>query len=173
MDAIPALEALRERMFQRAVTAYEKGVLTREEARELMGYQPQADGGEFRPLPGIPDVQLPDEDVKALAYGLEVKADTFKPTDAMRANYRRGLKKHEEGLSGDGIEAGTIRVARDIAAGESVTAEWVRKANRWWGRNERFLSEDEDSPAYVSALLWGGAAGRDWYRARARELAEE
>ena len=73
MDAIPALEALRERMFQRAVTAYEKGVLTREEARELMGYQPTADGGEFRPLPGIPDIQLPAEDAKALAYGLDTK----------------------------------------------------------------------------------------------------
>jgi HK97 family phage portal protein len=170
MDAIPALEALRERMFNRAVTAYDKGVLTREEARELMGYQPQAEGGEYRPIPGTPDIQLPDEDAKALAYGLEVKADTFAPTDAMRRNYRRGLEKHEDGLSGDGIEPGTIRVARDIAGGESVTAAWVRKANRWWARNERFLEADEDSPAYVSALLWGGAAGRDWYRARAREL---
>ena len=170
MDAIPALEANRERTFNRAVMAYEKGLLTVEEARELIGYEPEATGT-FRPMPGaLPD--LPSDDVKALVYGmeLETKADSYKPTQTMRNNYRRGLEKHEEGLSGDGIEQGTIRVARDIVAGESVTAEWVRKANRWWARNERFLDEDEDSPAYVSALLWGGAAGRDWYRARAREM---
>lgn len=174
MDAIPALEANRERTFGRAVTAYEKGVLTREEARILIGYEPEGEG-EFKPMPGgLPD--LGAEDAKALAYGLgdfEIKADSLKPTETMRNNYRRGLKKHEEGLSGDGIEEGTIRVARDIANGESVTADWVRKANRWWARNARFLGEDEDSPAYVSALLWGGAAGRDWYRARAKELDAE
>lgn len=170
MDAIPALEGLRERMFNRAVLAYDKGILTIEEARELMGYQPEPDGA-LKPMAGGL-LDLPPDDVKALVYGadFETKADTFKPTQTMRNNYRRGLEKHEEGLSGDGIEAGTIRVARDIAAGESVTAAWVRKANRWWARNERFLDEDEDSPAYVSALLWGGAAGRDWYRARANEL---
>lgn len=174
LDTIPALEALRERMFNRAVTAYEKGVLTREESRILMGYEPKGDG-EFKPMPGaIPD--LTTDDVKALVYGLDFEtkeADRFKPTQTMRANYRRGLEKHEECLSGDGIEAGTIRVARDIVAGESVTADWVRKANRWWARNERFLDEDENSPAYVSALLWGGRAGRDWYRARANELEKD
>ena len=171
MDSIPALEGLRERKFNRAVTAYDKGLLTQQEARELIGYEPEAEGT-FKPMPGaLPD--LPPDDVKAIAYGLgafETKADTFKPTQAMRNNCRRGLEKHEEGLSGDGIEAGTIRVARDIAGGGSVTADWVRKANRWWARNERFLDSDEDSPAYVSALLWGGAAGRDWYRARANDL---
>ena len=171
MDAIPALEGLRERMFNRAVVAYEKGVLTLQEARVLMGYEPESEG-EFKPMPGVlPD--LPQDDIKALAYGLgdfEIKADTFKPTQTMINNYRLGLEKHGEGLSGDGIEQGTIRVARDIVSGESVTAQWVRKANRWWARNERFLDEDEDSPAYVSALLWGGAAGRDKYRQWAKQL---
>ncbi len=89
---------------------------------------------------------------------------------SVRNNYKRGLKMHEDGLTGEGIEEGTIRVAKDIAAGEAVTREWVGKANRWWGRNERFLDEPEDSPAYASAMLWGGAAGRDWFASLQKKL---
>jgi len=80
---------------------------------------------------------------------------------------------HDEGLTGDGIQPATIRTATRIVNGGSVSDEWVRKANRWWGRNERFLSEERDSPAYASAMLWGGAAGRDWYRTRYNELERE
>lgn len=68
MDAIPALEGLRERMFNRAVTAYEKGLLTLEESRELMGYEPEAKGT-FRPI-AVSPFDLPTDDAKALAYGL-------------------------------------------------------------------------------------------------------
>lgn len=71
MDAIPALEANRERTFNRALVAYEKGVLTIQEARELIGYEPEPQGM-LRPMPGP---ALPDEDIKALAYGLAFKDD--------------------------------------------------------------------------------------------------
>lgn len=95
---------------------------------------------------------------------------SLKPPETVRRNYKRGLELHEEGKTGSGIEAGTIRVAREIVAGEAVTEDWVRKANRFWARNERFLDSEADSPAYASAMLWGGAAGRDWYRSKAKQL---
>lgn len=161
LDSISALEGNRERMFNRAVLAFEKGVLTREESRGMMGF-PSEGEGEYTPL------LAPTMEQKSL----EVK-QTFKPTDQMVSNYRRGLKMHAEGLTGDGIEAATIRMATKIVGGGSVSGEWVRKANRWWGRNNRFLDEPKDSPAYASAMLWGGAAGRDWYRARYNELERE
>lgn len=96
--------------------------------------------------------------------------ESFRPPSEVIRNYRRGLEMHEKGMTGDGIEPATIRTASRIVNGGSVSEEWVRKANRWWGRNERFLSEERDSPAYASAMLWGGAAGRDWYRARYNEI---
>lgn len=95
---------------------------------------------------------------------------SLKPPQSVRSNYKRGLELHEEGKTGDGIEEGTIRVARDIVAGEAVTEEWARKADRFWGRNERFLDDPEDSAAYASAMLWGGAAGRDWYASVVKKL---
>lgn len=161
LDSISALEGNRQRMFDRAVLAFEKGVLTREESRMMMGFPAEGDG-EYTPL------LAPVIEQKSLEW-----KQSFKPTDAMVSNYKRGLKMHEDGLTGDGIEAGTIRMARKIAGGGSVSEEWVRKANRWWGRNERFLDEPKDSPAYASAMLWGGASGRDWYRARYNELEGE
>ena len=161
MDSISALEGNRERMFNRAVLAFEKGVLTREESRVMMGF-PSEGEGEYTPL---------------LAPLMEQKSaeqkQSFKPPADVVSNYRKGLEMHEEGLTGDGIQPTTIRTATRIVNGGSVSDEWVRKANRWWGRNERFLSEERDSPAYASAMLWGGAAGRDWDRARYNELERE
>jgi len=69
MDTIPALEGLRERMFNRAVTAYEKGLLSLQESRILMGYEPDPKG-DMRPLTsGFGGLGV--EDVKAIAYGLD------------------------------------------------------------------------------------------------------
>lgn len=161
LDSISALEGNRERMFNRAVLAFEKGVLTREESRVMMGF-PSEGEGEYTPL---------------LAPLMEQKSaehkQSFKPPADVVSNYRKGLEMHEEGLTGDGIQPATIRTATRIVNGGSVSDQWVRKANRWWGRNERFLSEERDSPAYASAMLWGGAAGRDWYRTRYNELERE
>jgi len=44
LDSVPALEAIRQRNFDRAIKAVEAQVLTREEARELIGFDPAADG---------------------------------------------------------------------------------------------------------------------------------
>jgi len=94
----------------------------------------------------------------------------FTPPQGVRSAARRGIEMHEDGKSGDGIEPGTIRIARKLAAGEAISEEQARKGNRFWGRNERFLSEPKDSPAYVSALLWGGRPGMSWYRKLFRQL---
>ena len=66
-----------------------------------------------------------------------------------------------------------MKEARSLAAGERPTDFKVRKANAWWGRNERFLDAEANSPADVAANLWGGAAGRDWFRALFNELEAE
>ena len=66
LDTIPALEALRERMFQRAVTAYREGLLTIQEARVLMGYEPEPDG-DLKINGDLFD--MPPDAVKAMVYG--------------------------------------------------------------------------------------------------------
>jgi len=68
LDSVPALESVRKRTFERAVTAYDKGLLTREESRELIGYDPQGEG-EFKPVPTRIAVGEDKTGLAALAYG--------------------------------------------------------------------------------------------------------
>lgn len=69
IDSIPALEALRERAFDRSIKAYDAGVLTLEESRDLIGYEPSPKG-QFKPVtvPQQGEKGLPDL-LHKLAYG--------------------------------------------------------------------------------------------------------
>lgn len=93
--------------------------------------------------------------------------------EAARNAFRKGIAQVEDGLGGDGLEPTTVKEARALASGDRPTDFKVRKANAWWGRNERFLDAEAGSPADVAANLWGGAAGRDWFRALFNELEAE
>ena len=90
--------------------------------------------------------------------------------DAARRAFDKGVRQVEDGLGGDGLEPATVREARSLKAGEAPTEAKIRKAYRWWARNERFLDAEADTPADVAANLWGGASGRDWFRALYAEL---
>lgn len=68
MDAIPALEGLRQKMFDRAVAAYAAGLLSLQECRILIGYEPEPDG-DMKPM-GVSLADLTSDEAKALAYGL-------------------------------------------------------------------------------------------------------
>jgi ATP-dependent protease ClpP protease subunit len=98
---------------------------------------------------------------------------TWTAPEAARNAFRKGIQQSEDGLGGDGLEATTIKEARSLASGERPTEFKVRKANSWWARNERFLESDANTPADVAANLWGGAAGRDWFRGLFNELESE
>ena len=98
---------------------------------------------------------------------------TWTAPEAARNAFRRGIKQSEDGLAGDGLEAATVKEARSLASGERPTENKVRKANAWWARNERFLDAEANTPADVAANLWGGAAGRDWFRSLFNELQSE
>lgn len=99
--------------------------------------------------------------------------EKFSPPAGMISALKRGLKYHEMGMSGDGLQADTVTWAKRFVNGDDASPEKISKGAKWWGRNERFLKEPDKSPAHVSALLWGGATGRDWFRAMAEELRHE
>lgn len=102
-----------------------------------------------------------------------IRASITAAPESARASFRKGLQQVEEGKAGDGLEDATVREARELAAGGLPSEEKIRKANAWWGRNERFLEAEADSPADVAANLWGGASGRDWFASLFAELEEE
>lgn len=94
----------------------------------------------------------------------------MRPPERARRAYRNGLERHENGETGDGIEAITIRMARRFASGGPTTEDWARKGNRWWGRNQRFADAEPGTPAYAAAQLWGGY---NWFRPIVEDLDRE
>ena len=115
---------------------------------------------------------LVDVPVKQLALAAKwhPRAVTKTAPETVKNNLRRGLEQYEEGLAGDGLEKQTVYEAEALVAGEAPSPQKIRKANAWWGRNERFLEAEPNTPADVAANLWGGAAGRDWFRALYAQL---
>ena len=118
---------------------------------------------------------LVDKPIKQLAMAAKwhPRAVTKTAPETVKNNLRKGLEQYAEGLAGDGLEKQTVTEAESLVAGEIPTEDKVEKANAWWGRNERFLEAEPNSPADVAANLWGGAAGRDWFRALYAQLERE
>ena len=100
-----------------------------------------------------PDQEERDIDQEAPAY--------------MRAAARRGLEYYEEGLAGDGVTAGTIREAREMAEGRVSDDKWIRIA-AWIARHLVDLdspdanpdSENYPSAGVVAHLLWGSGPSK-------------
>ena len=118
---------------------------------------------------------LVDKPIKQLAMAAKwhPRAVTKTAPETVKNNLRRGLEQYAEGLAGEGLEKATVLEAESLVAGEQPTEDKVEKANAWWGRNERFLEAEPNTPADVAANLWGGAAGRDWFRALYAQLERE
>jgi hypothetical protein len=106
----------------------------------------------------------------AMAACWHPRAVTKTAPETVRNNLRRGLEQYAEGLAGDGLEKQTVLEAEALVAGEAPNETKIQKANAWWARNDRFLEAEPNSPADVSANLWGGAAGRDWFKALYAQL---
>jgi ATP-dependent Clp protease protease subunit len=118
---------------------------------------------------------LVDKPIKQLAMAAKwhPRAVTKTAPETVKNNLRKGLEQYAEGLAGEGLEKQTVLEAESLVAGEAPTEDKVQKANAWWGRNERFLEAEPNSPADVAANLWGGAAGRDWFRALYAQIERE
>ena len=119
----------------------------------------------FLDLEGVQPSPEGDEETAVVA---KKNVTRRRPPKAAISSYRDGIRRHEEGETGDGIEPITIRMAKAFIAGDLPTDEWTSKANAWWGRNERFLEEEPGSPAYASAQLWGGRSGSRYWPSEAR-----
>ena len=113
------------------------------------------------------------EEQMAIAACWHPRAVTKTAPETVKNNLRRGLEQYAEGLAGDGLEKQTVLDAEALVAGEAPTEDKIRTANAWWGRNERFLEAEPNTPADVAANLWGGAAGRDWFKALYAQLERE
>jgi hypothetical protein len=182
VDEIPAISEKRMMLWEMADQSQD---LTINERRAMKGYEPVA-GGDVVPLlmkspapvSSIPP-DLTAEDIKALAYGLDYKADGYQPTEAMAAEAERGLEWRREFNRG-GTEVGVAR-ARDISNRKNLSADTVKRMVSYFARHEVDKQGQGWSPGekgYPSAgriawALWGGDPGRAWANKINRQLDDE
>ena len=129
-------------------------------------------GLNFSQLTKVEDLKVVETEDKSAEVG-DIKAVSKTAPQAARRAFDKGVRQVEDGKGGDGLEAATVKEARSLKAGKIPTEAKIRKAYRWWARNERFLEAEADSPADVAANLWGGAAGRDWFRGLYAQLDQQ
>lgn len=95
--------------------------------------------------------------------------DFYPPLEVRRAA-EKGLRWHEQGHGGDGLQPQTVREARSIARGEKQSTNKIRRMRAWFARHtvdKSSRSWDEGtptkpSPSQVAWALWGGDAGKSW-----------
>jgi len=129
-------------------------------------------GLNFSQLTKVEGLKVVETEDKTAVVG-DIQAVSKTAPQAARNAFDKGVRQVEDGKGGDGLEPATVKEARSLKAGEAPTEAKIRKAYRWWARNERFLEAEVDSPADVAGNLWGGAAGRDWFRALYAQLEAE
>jgi uncharacterized protein len=123
-----------------------------------------------------------EEDSKPIPLELEPKEEPMEyesravdisAPEFMRESARRGIRLHEEGLSGDGLKPQTVEDARAMAAGTITERKW-RKIAPWIARHTVDLEAvegDEITAGLVAMLLWGGGSSKASAK-RAQDYAE-
>jgi hypothetical protein len=104
--------------------------------------------------------------------------DTFKPTQKIAANAKRGLKLREKFGRG-GTDVGVAR-AHQLVGQHELSAEDVRSMHSYFARHavdknaktHQWDSDDDPSAGFIAWLLWGGDEGEDW-AAKKTELLRE
>ncbi len=128
------------------------------------------------PAPAAPVMA---EDEKKKFCNCENLADSFEPTNEMKAAAELGLKWRAEHNRG-GTEIGVAR-ARDISNGRNLSVETIQRMNSYFSRHavdKEASGWNQGEEGYPSAgriawELWGGDAGRDWAARMAERIERE
>ena len=191
---VPAYEDDHDAESTRIVAQYGAGILTLNEARAALGLDP-LEHGDMRLLSTstieiMPDGTAMPQAAPAYAPMLsaptgELKARVQVPS-YVSSNAERGLAWNADGLAGDGLTDGTVREARELAAG-SVSEDKVRRMSAWFARhlvdldrpqNSNPDHEDYPGAGAVAWALWGGSPtspqqAMDWADANVAALDSE
>lgn len=119
-----------------------------------------------KPIP--PESEPEEEPMEYESRAVDISAPEF-----MRESARRGIRLHEEGLSGDGLKPQTVEDARAMASGTIAERKW-RKISPWIARHTvdlEAIEGDEITAGLVAMLLWGGGSSKASAK-RAQDYAE-
>ena len=192
IDEIPALSERRRRIYENVIGAVGQGIMSRNEARELVGLAP-VDGAddllvpanlfpinEAAPAPAEPEEQEEDEKLYELDEDNKALSDiNTKPTSSMADEAEKGLEWRREFNRG-GTEIGVAR-ARQLVNRDNLSIDTVNRMHSFFSRHEVDKEAEGFRPGekgYPSAgriawALWGGDPGQSWARGKRNEIERE
>ena len=202
IDAIPALSERRRKIYENVTSAVREGIMTRNEAREIIGLEPVqgaddlyvsanlfpiGDEGVEKPENPVNQEDLEDYDEdeidKEIDFFLqEEKAlsdiDTI-PTKEMAEEAKRGLELRKKFNRG-GTAVGVAR-ANQLIARERLSISTVKRMYSFFSRHEvdkraegfRQGEEGYPSAGKIAWLLWGGDSGFAWSKRKRQQIITE
>lgn len=202
IDSIPALSERRRKIYENVTSAVREGIMTRNEAREIIGLEPVkgaddlyisgtlfplGDDGVAKPENPVNQEDLEDYDEEEVDKEIEFLLQEEKalsdintvPTDGMVTEAKRGLawrKEHNRG----GTSVGVAR-ANSIIAKENLSISTIKRMYSFFSRHEVDKRAEGFSPGekgYPSAgriawALWGGDAGFSWSKKKRQQIITE
>ena len=90
---------------------------------------------------------------------------SYKPTEAMANNAKRGLKMRDESSPSNkgGTQVGLQR-ANQFAKRESVSLETVMRTYQFLSRARVYYKPGQNTKGTQAYLMWGGPAALTWAR---------
>ena len=202
IDSIPAMAEQRKRVFESVSAGVKDGILTRNEAREQLGYEPieGADSllvsanlmplnladdmtedniSEDIPEEVIPEELVEDEDGDFDEIMKAISDINTTPTDSMVTEAKKGIAWRKEFNRG-GTRIGATR-ASQIVAKETLSPSTVRRMFSFFSRHEvdkqaqgfRVGEKGYPSNGRIAWALWGGDAGFSWSTKVRNQLEKE
>jgi len=202
IDSIPAMAEQRKRVFESVSAGVKEGILTRNEAREALGYETM-EGADSLLVPAnlmplnladdmtedniseeivpevIPDDLIEDEDGDIDEVIKAISDINTTPTDSMVSEAKKGIAWRKEFNRG-GTRIGAVR-ASQIIAKEKLSPSTVKRMFSFFSRHEvdkqaeGFSVGEKGYPSNgrIAWALWGGDAGFSWSTKVRNQLEKE
>ncbi|MGY8975833.1 MAG: phage portal protein [Alphaproteobacteria bacterium] len=202
IDSIPAMAEQRKRVFESVSAGVKEGILTRNEAREQLGYETM-EGADSLLVPAnlmplnladdmtedniseeivpevIPDDLIEDEDGDIDEVIKAISDINTTPTDSMVSEAKKGIAWRKEFNRG-GTRIGAVR-ASQIIAKEKLSPSTVKRMFSFFSRHESDKAADGfrvgekgyPSNGRIAWALWGGDAGFSWSTKVRNQLEKE
>ena len=202
IDSIPAMAEQRKRVFESVTAGVRDGILTRNEAREQLGYEPM-EGADSLLVPAnlmplnladdmtednisedipeevIPEELIEDEDGDIDEIIKAISDINTTPTDSMVSEAKKGIAWRKEFNRG-GTRVGAVR-ASQIVAKEKLSPSTVKRMFSFFSRHEVDKQADGfsvgekgyPSNGRIAWALWGGDAGFSWSTKVRNQLEKE
>ena len=202
IDSIPAMAEQRKRVFESVSAGVKDGILTRNEAREQLGYEPiegadsllvqanlmplnladdmtEENISEKIPEEVVPEELIENEDSDIDEILKAISDINTTPTDSMVIEAKKGIAWRKEFNRG-GTRIGATR-ASQIVAKETLSPSTVRRMFSFFSRHEsdkaaqgfRVGEKGYPSNGRIAWALWGGDAGFSWSTKVRNQLEKE